>query len=98
MCATPPVSDHELVIRARAGDREAAGALAKRHTPMVVEQVRRLRAPPQVDTDELIQEGLICIARCATRWRPDGGSLFSTYCWRACSNAIGKALQRELRQ
>ena len=84
----------DLCAAVRAG-RAATAVLLDRYTPMVYRVVADLRLPPQVERADLIQEGLLALTRAAEKWRPDGGSKFTTYAYTCVSNAARRAAGRE---
>jgi RNA polymerase sigma factor (sigma-70 family) len=89
-----PVMDLEQCAAVRAG-REALSGLVERHRPLVVGLVAEMNLPPQVDRDDLIQEGLIALAKAAEKFNPTAGSKFSTYAFVCVRNAVMGACGRE---
>lgn len=63
----PPVSDGELVLRARSGDREAFGALLERHAPMVRRLTRAVLRHPE-DADDAAQDAFLSAWRALDRF------------------------------
>lgn len=84
------LSDAELCERARAGDRGAVEALVARHYGLATHFARLAKAPPGFELDDLVQEGLMAIARSAVKWKPEYGTLFCTYASNAILNRISR--------
>jgi len=85
-----PATDSELAARVRGGDRNALEQLVRRHTPLVLKMVDRLKLPSSIDRLDIVQEGLLALSRAASKWVPGHGSQskLSTYAWAAIRNAI----------
>lgn len=63
----PPVSDGELVRRARAGDPAAFGELVERHAPMVRRLTRAVLRHPE-DADDAAQDAFLSAWRALDRF------------------------------
>lgn len=83
------LTDARLASLARGSDAEALNELLRRHRGLVVRIADRFLAPG-IERDDLIQAGMIALARAAAKWRPRhaSGSRFSTYAWAAVRHDI----------
>jgi RNA polymerase primary sigma factor len=70
--------EHELAIRARAGDAEARQRLVRHSLGFVVAVVRRFRLG-SVRLDDVIQEGNLGLLHALDKFDPDAGTRFATY-------------------
>lgn len=86
-------TDAELVSRAKTGDREAADTLILRHTAMAVSLAKRT-GYRGADLDDLVQEGLIGIAKAINGWSPTAGSKFTTYAFMVVRNQVSGAVSK----
>jgi RNA polymerase sigma-70 factor (ECF subfamily) len=86
--------DAELATAARAGDREALGALLDRHLDRLHAVCRRICGP--ADALDATQEALIAIARSIDRF--DGRAAFTTWAHRIAVNAALDELRRARRR
>jgi DNA-directed RNA polymerase specialized sigma24 family protein len=57
---------------------------------MVYQMSWRCHHQTGIDWDECVSAGNLAFARAYRRWRPDGGSKFSTYCCAAIQNTLLK--------
>jgi RNA polymerase sigma factor (sigma-70 family) len=55
---------------------------------MVYQMAWRCHYQTGIDWDECVSAGNLAFARAYRRWRPDGGSKFSTYCCTAIQNTL----------
>lgn len=95
MTATHP-PDEDLVAAAKAG-RAAIAALIGRHQNIVFKLVGDMHLPSQVDRDDLVQHGLLALARAAEKWEPGRGTKFSSYAWTCVWNALRREAGVETR-
>lgn len=98
MIAYEQLSDPELAAMARAGDRQAIGLLVVRHKRLVLKLASTYRVYPEIDQDDLIQCGLMAIARAAEKWSPERGIKFVTYTWTSVANSIRNYVRIERMQ
>jgi RNA polymerase sigma factor (sigma-70 family) len=93
------LNDARLASLARRGDAEALKELLRRHRGMVVRTADRFLAPG-IERDDLIQAGMIALARAAAKWRPrhESGSRFSTYAFAAVLNDVRHERKSQDRQ
>ena len=91
MGRTAKPSDAELVARVKAGDREAADLIVRRHTALVVSIADRT-GYTHTDLDDLIQEGCLAILKAARGWDATANSKFTTYAYTVIRNTILNAV------
>lgn len=79
---------------ARAGDREATAALVASVTPFVIQQAAKYSEFTHLDTDDLIQAGLVGVVRAIDSHKP-GGAPWKVYAMRSGVNEIARLIDRE---
>lgn len=77
----PQESPEWLAIRER---------MASSCYPLVVKLAKRLALPPAVPVDDCVQEGVISLLLAASHYRPEYGTLFGTYAFRAIFTGISR--------
>jgi RNA polymerase sigma-70 factor (ECF subfamily) len=85
------LSDPVLVTRAKAGDRDALGALVARHQPKVERLARHMLRDPD-DASDAAQEALAKV--CVRLGQFNGGAQFSTWLHRLVVNTCLDAAER----
>ncbi|MGE5414453.1 MAG: sigma-70 family RNA polymerase sigma factor [Syntrophomonadaceae bacterium] len=91
----PPLGrdeEHALAVRARAGDRGAAQALARHNLAFVVAIARQQRRGT-LRLEDLVQEGNLGLLRAVEKFDPGVGTRFSTYAVWWIRAYIGKHLK-----
>jgi RNA polymerase sigma-70 factor, ECF subfamily len=88
-------TDHELVVAAQAGDREALDRLLRRHHDRIHALARRLLGN-DADAADATQEALIAIVRGLPRF--DQRAAFGTWAYRVATNASLDELRRRSRR
>lgn len=72
--------EHQLAVRARAGDHRARGELVERNLRLVVKiAVGYARRAPQVDLQDLVSEGVLGLMHAIEKFDPHSGFKLSTY-------------------
>ncbi len=71
--------ERELVLAAKAGDREAKAALVEEFMPLIASVARNYRQSPRVERIELLQEGVVGLLRALERYDPALGTPFWAY-------------------
>jgi RNA polymerase primary sigma factor len=71
-------AEHELALRARAGDADARQRLVRHNLGVVLAVVRRFRLG-SVRVDDVVQEGNLGLLRALEKFDPDAGTRFATY-------------------
>ena len=97
LAALEDLSDEELTALARGGERQSVEVLVRRHRGIAVKAASRIALPNTIDRDDLIQAGLMAIARSAVKWNPGAGSKFSTYAHGAVRKEVWHEYQQQLR-
>jgi RNA polymerase primary sigma factor len=93
--AHPPLDrdeEHEVALRARAGDVAAQQKLARHNLAFVVAIARRQRRG-SVRLDDLIQEGNVGLMKAVEKFDPHAGTRFSTYAVWWIRAYVGKYLK-----
>jgi RNA polymerase sigma-70 factor (ECF subfamily) len=88
-------SDHELVVAAQGGDREALDRLLRRHHDRIHALARRM-VGNDADAADATQEALIAIVRGLPRF--DQRAAFGTWAYRVATNACLDELRRRTRR
>ncbi len=86
------MEETELLRRARAGDRDAFGALVELHQRRVYHHALRMVGNEE-DAADVAQEVFLKVWRCLSRFRED--SAFSTWLYKLTDNAALDLLRRE---
>lgn len=73
------LSDLQLLSLVKENDAEAFSELSERYLWLVRENARRFVCPGSLETDDLLQEGLMGLYVAALSWQEGGGSSFRTY-------------------
>jgi RNA polymerase sigma-B factor len=73
-----PASDRDLIMRHRAGDRQARATLIERYLPLARGLALRYRHSGE-PLDDLIQVASLGLVKAADRWDPAHGAAFSTF-------------------
>jgi RNA polymerase primary sigma factor len=92
----PPLSrdeEHDLAMRARAGDPTARERLI-RHNLRLVITVSRLQRRGTVRLDDVVQEGNLGLLRAVEKFDPHAGTRFSTYAVWWIRAYVGKYLKQ----
>ena len=84
-------TDVDLMLRVKEGDEEAFRALFRKHSPRVVQFVRRFVGNPPV-ADELAQEVFVQLYRARRRYQPD--ARFSTWLYTIAMNLCRNEMRR----
>lgn len=84
-------TDHELVERARAGDREAFDELDRRHRPYCLRLARHYGHPQ--DAEDRVQEMFLLLYEHLDEWRGEGE--FTAWLHRIVQNQCRSAHRRE---
>lgn len=74
-----PGPERELVLAAKAGDREARAALVEAFMPLIASVARNYRQTARVERIELLQEGVVGLLRALERYEPERGTPFWAY-------------------
>lgn len=90
------IADEELSARIRAGDRAALDLMVRKHFGLVLSILRRTRVDPGIDKDDLVQAGLIALARAAEAWDP-ARTKFSTLATHAIQRRLWCVVAKERR-
>ena len=84
-------TDEALAVSAKHGDDEALTTLISRYVPMV-----RLRArvflQPELDEEDLFQEGMIALLKAVRNYRENGSGSFRTFAAVCVNNKLSSAL------
>ena len=90
----PPLKDpdEQLVRRAQRGDRWAFGELVERHERRLFTLAARVLGSPD-DAADAVQDAFLRAWLSLPKFR--GGSLFSTWIYRICINAVIDARTRQ---
>jgi RNA polymerase nonessential primary-like sigma factor len=86
-----PLSDLELLGRARKGDAAARQELVSRYLGLVKSIARRYRGLG-LSSEDLVQEGAIGLLTAIDHFDPDNGAAFSTYAFWRIRQAVTHAL------
>jgi len=87
--------EHDLAVRAKAGDAKARETLIERNLKLVIPVAKRyMKAAPFAD---LIQEGSRAIVRAVDKFDPDAGTKFSTYATPWINQRIGRYVKKHCR-
>lgn len=97
MAALEELTDEDLTALARRGERASVEVIVNRHRGLAVAVASRIALPNTIDRDDLIQVGLMAIARSAVKWQPDFGSKFTTYAHGAVRKEVWHEYQSQLR-
>ncbi len=84
--------EHDLAVRARAGDARAAQKLVRHHLSLVVALARRMRRG-SLRLEDLVQEGNLGLLRAVEKFDPDAGTRFATYAVWWVRAYVGKYLK-----
>jgi RNA polymerase primary sigma factor len=84
--------EHDLAVRARAGDKAAARELVRHNLAFVVAIARRQRRG-SVRLEDIIQEGNLGLLRAVEKFDPHAGTRFSTYAVWWIRAYVGKHLK-----
>ena len=95
------MTNEELVLSAKIGDRQAMNELVERNEGFVrkiaYEIYRFCRETyklTETDVDDLVQEGLLAVVNAVSKYDPESGNAFTTYAGTAARNAILDSLER----
>ena len=84
--------EHDLAIRAKAGDTKAREKLIEHNLKLVIPVAKRYsKAAPFAD---LVQEGSIAIITAVDKFDPDAGTKFSTYATPWINQRIGRYVKK----
>jgi RNA polymerase primary sigma factor len=95
MRSHPPLdrrTEHDLALRARAGDVAARQALARHNLALVVAVARRQRLGG-VRLEDVVQEGNVGLMKAIEKFDPHAGTRFSTYAVWWIRAYVGKYLK-----
>ncbi|MBR2338913.1 MAG: sigma-70 family RNA polymerase sigma factor [Clostridia bacterium] len=90
---TESMSDEQLVSLARQNSEEAFMHLVSRCLPMFKRLSRKFRSQ-QMETEDLVQEGLLSLLGAVRTYRADGAVSFRTYAYACARNRMISALRR----
>ncbi len=85
---------NELARLARDGDGRAMEKLLSQFKGIAIGYVRHLNVPDCDAADDLVQEGLMGIAKAISTYDPDRGAKVFTWCFWLCRSAIQQAWRR----
>jgi RNA polymerase sporulation-specific sigma factor len=86
-------SEEQLLALAKAGDEQAFSLLVERCETMIRSQAIRLRTP-RLESEDLVQEGLLGLLSAVRTYQPAGGASFSTYASVCVRNRMMSAIRR----
>lgn len=86
------MSDNELVCLAKNGNQSAQRVLLERHTAMV-KAIASRSFGASLETDDLVQEGMLGLLAAVYSYVPDQAASFSTYASVCVSNRIASAVR-----
>ena len=87
--------EHDLAIRAKAGDAKARETLIERNLKLVIPVAKRyMKAAPFAD---LIQEGSRAVVKAVDKFDPEAGTKFSTYATPWINQRIGRYVKKHCR-
>lgn len=92
--ATEHLSDEELVLSLREGDARAATALIKRFTPFVRSAASHYFGA-SLETDDIVQEGMIALVLAAYSYSPEKNASFRTYSAVCISNRLNTVVKAQ---
>lgn len=92
--ASERISDEELAIRVRNGDSYAASELIKRFSPFV-RSVAKHYFGASLETDDIIQEGMIALLLAAYSYSPEKNASFRTYSAVCISNRLSTVVKAQ---
>jgi len=87
--------DPLLVELAQRGYSAAMTALVKQVVPFVKARAKSMRVPG-LETDDLVQEGLIAFLSAVCSFRPDCGASLRTYAYACINNRLASCLRTQL--
>ncbi len=85
--------ERELTLAARQGNGRARDRILSANIPLVV-SIARQYSNPHLETEDLIQEGMIGLCTAVDRFDPDKGFRFSTYATYWIKQRVLRALDR----
>lgn len=88
-----PSLEQELTRRAQAGDATARDRMIEANIPLVVSVARQYKSP-YLETEDLIQEGMIGLHAAVERFEPGRGFRFSTYAMYWIKQRVLRSLDR----
>ncbi|MBR1534449.1 MAG: sigma-70 family RNA polymerase sigma factor [Ruminococcus sp.] len=78
--AEPRQSDEELLDRFHAGDDDAFEIIASRYLGLISSAAKRYRGmSPDIDSGDLVQEGMIALLNACRSYNKNGGMSFKNY-------------------
>ena len=78
--AEPRLSDEELLRRFRSGDDDAFETIASRYLGLISSAAKRYRGmSPDIDSGDLVQEGMIALLSACRSYNKNGGMSFKNY-------------------
>lgn len=86
--------EKSLATRAQAGDNSARDRMINANIPLVV-SIARQYGNPHIETEDLIQEGMIGLCTAVERFDPTKGFRFSTYATYWIKQRVLRALDRQ---
>lgn len=86
--------DPLLVELAQRGDSAAMTALVKQVIPFVKARAKSMRVPG-LETDDLVQEGLIAFLSAVCSFRQDSGASMRTYAYACINNRLASCLRTQ---
>ena len=86
-------TDSELLLRSKNGDSSATEEIISRYRPTVEAIAAKYNSSP-LETDDLIQEGLIGLLAAINSYNDEKGTKFSTYASICINNSVHTALSR----
>ena len=86
--------ERELSTRAQAGDRAARDRMINANIPLVV-SIARQYGSAHLETEDLIQEGMIGLCTAVERFDPEKGFRFSTYATYWIKQRVLRSLDRQ---
>ena len=93
-----PVSDAQLVLRARGGDQNAFEQLLHRHADIIGNVCQSIYSLPGADEHDLQQEARIAFLDAVRRYEPNRIASFRTFAGRVIENHLADALKTATRK
>ncbi len=88
--------EHDLAVRARAGDHRARGELVERNLRLVIKIAASHSArAPQLELHDLVNEGVLGLMRAIEKFDPDSGFKLSTYASWWITQAVSRSADRD---
>ncbi|MBQ6119679.1 MAG: sigma-70 family RNA polymerase sigma factor [Clostridia bacterium] len=89
-----PTADEELAVHAQTGDQKAATELICRYRPFV-KMIASHYFGASLETDDIVQEGLIGLLSAVYTYSSEKNAAFRTYCAACVTNSIRSAVKAD---